>query len=303
MINTVSEEAMDITDRKRREGEMLSWSLNIQKNSIAGKALSLIISFKRASPLFSFCLKGSMALEGCLVLPVFMLFMATLLYGIEVVRFQSDLYEAVHQTGSEICFLAYQEEYGASGGKNIKAAEGEIKHWLGEQLLPFLCVEGGREGIQITADERGRGNMEIRVSCSIKPLIRTLPLGNIIINDRYYGHGFVGYTGETGSESGGKEIYVYVTPSGSRYHLSEDCRYLKVRIQAVMGEKLEEQRNSSGGRYYPCDLCRPGREGLVYLTEWGDRYHGSPDCSSIKRTVFIIPLSEAGNRTACSSCG
>ena len=66
---------------------------------------------------------------------------------------------------------------------------------------------------------------------------------------------------------------------------------------------LEEKRNESGGRYYPCELCEPGETGLVYLTQWGGKYHGRSDCPSIKRTVFIVPISEAGGRPPCRSCG
>lgn len=303
---TVLEGRMDIIEGKGGE-ERCSldlWLQNIIKNT--GKASSLIKVCKRASLFPSLCLRGSMALEGCLVLPLFLLFMATLLYGIEIVRFQSDVYEAVHQTGSEICFYAYQEQYGEAGsGKGAGMAEGEIKLCLGKQFLPFLCVEGGSEGVQVDTVWEENGNLEIRVSCQMKPFIWRLPIGNIIINDRYYGHGFVGYMGGDGPASGADETYVYITPSGIRYHLTEACRYLRVEIRAVMGEELTHIRNGSGGKYYPCGECRPEEEGLVYLTEWGDRYHGSSDCPAIKRTVYIVPLSqaEAEGRTVCRGCG
>ena len=37
--------------------------------------------------------------------------------------------------------------------------------------------------------------------------------------------------------------------------------------------------------------------------EWGNKYHGETDCPSLKRTVYLVPLSEAGGRSACSKCG
>lgn len=303
---TVLKEHMDITEWEGGE-ERRSLDMRLENRiKTTGKDPSLIKACKRAPLLPSFCLKGSMALEGCLVLPLFLFFMATLLYGIEMVRFQSDVYEAVHQTGSAICFYAYTEEYGKTGsGNDTGMAQEEIKRRLGEQNLPFLCVEGGEGGMRIDTREAGEGNLEIRIAYRMKPFIWRLPVGNITINDRYYGHGFVGYTGGDGPGSWKEEAYVYITPFGTRYHLTEGCRYLRVQIQAVMGEELSEIRNGSGGKYYPCGECGPDGKGLVYLTEWGDRYHGRSDCPSIKRTVYIVTLSEAEaeGRSVCRSCG
>ena len=41
---------------------------------------------------------------------------------------------------------------------------------------------------------------------------------------------------------------------------------------------------------------------MVYLTEYGDRYHCSPDCSGLTRNVKLVPLSEAGGMRQCSKC-
>ncbi|MGN0377111.1 MAG: hypothetical protein ACI4ED_05705 [Suilimivivens sp.] len=247
-----------------------------------------------------------MALEGCLVFPVFLLFLATLLYSLEMVRFQSDVYEAMHQVGSEACFYAYESLYGKAEIALGNREDDEIKLYLDEQFLPYLCAEGGSEGVQVTVtqDSHGKGNIEINTSYSMKPFIRWLPIGNIRIQDNFFGHGFVGYTGDgTWAEEEEKEVYVYITPTGSKYHFSEECTYLKIKIEASPAEAVTSLRNGSGEKYYPCEYCDPKGNGLVYFTEWGNRYHGKSDCPSLKRTVYIIPISEVGERTACSKCG
>ena len=61
---------------------MLSWSKTINKLQIKIKVLSLINSLRRVSFSSPFYLKAGMALEGCLVLPVFLFFMGTLLYSL-----------------------------------------------------------------------------------------------------------------------------------------------------------------------------------------------------------------------------
>ena len=274
---------------------MLSFSKAHQNKHIKIKALSLITFIKRVSFLSSLSLKGGMTLEGCLVLPLFLFFMVTLLFSLEIIRFQSDCMDALYQTGNKSCMLAYKEDF---------REETYIRQYLDEQIMPYLCVQGEREGIVITRQEDSVGNLELQASYSIKSFVPWLPIGTIQVKERFFGHEWVGYRGEGESAwEEKKELYVYVTETGQRYHYSPSCTYLRVVIQAVSGEVIEVLRNSSGEKYYACEVCRPKGKGMVYLTQWGNRYHGEADCSALKRTVYMIPLSQVGIRTPCSKCG
>ena len=51
-------------------------------------------------------------MEASLVLPIFLMYIMTLLYSIEIVRFQSNVWEAVHKVSMEVCFQKYGQEYG-----------------------------------------------------------------------------------------------------------------------------------------------------------------------------------------------
>ena len=284
---------------------MLSWSKTVYSNSISKKAFSLIDLSKGVSSLPSFYLKAGMALEGCLVLPIFIFFMLTLLYSLEIVRFQSDVCEGMHMAGSRECFYGYQSEYGTNKeviGSGENTAVNNVNQYLESQKLPYLCVKEGKKGVYIKAYADNLGNIEICTEYKIKPFIRWLPIGNLSVSDYFYGHKFVGYMGSDTDEEKEKEEYVYITDTGTKYHVSWDCTYLKVQIQSLDEKDIKEIRNHSGEKYYPCERCNPKEKGIVYLTEWGNRYHGKSDCSALKRTVYLIPLSEAGNRTACSKC-
>lgn len=283
---------------------MLSWFKTIIKHQIKTKALFLIDSLRRVSFSPSCYLKAGMALEGCFVLPLFLFFMGTLLYGLEMVRFQSDAYEAMHQTGSSLCFHAYESKYGKENHvPDLYTASEAVKRYLEGQFLPYLCVEDGKRGVSVDADIDNYGNIEIHTEYCIKPFIGWLPIGNIKIKDAFFGHGFVGYTGEGAAENSQGNIFVYITPTGTKYHFSRECTYLKIKISLFPEEAVSSLRNNSGGKYYPCEQCNPKGCSLVYLTEWGNRYHGEADCPALKRTVYMIPLSEAGDRSACSKCG
>lgn len=286
---------------------MLSFKFILKQRKTTIKTPSLKALKKRVSFFSSFCFRGSMALEACLAVPIFLFFMFTLLLSLEMVRFQSDAWEALHQIGSKACFLAYEAVYGGeyiSKDESLTVPGSCIRSYLGEQVLPFLCTAHGKEGVTVTEniDIEGSGNVEMEITYSIKPFLYWLPVGDIVIKDTFFGHAWVGYRDDHVSEDKALEEYVFITPTGSKYHFSQECTYLMVRVQAVKGWEIDDIRNGADGRYYPCERCRPQKEGLLYITEWGNRYHGASDCSALKRKVYIVPLSQVGDRTACSKC-
>lgn len=254
---------------------------------------------KRALFFSSGMAKGSMAMEGSLVLPLFLFFMMTILLSLEAVRVQSNVLEALHQAGNRKAFEEYGIKYAGWPG-----AERRIKEYLDSQLYPYLCVAGGREGIVIK-DLSGmgkNGEIEITAEYRLKPFISWLPVGEIKIKDRFLSHSWTGYSGGITQNDKEKEIYVYVTRTGERYHLSYHCTYLNIKVSAVSYKQMEALRNKSGGKYYACRRCRPVEGGIVYISEDGSSYHGSSDCPSLKRTVYMIPLSEAESFGACGKC-
>ncbi|MCD7957234.1 MAG: hypothetical protein LUG93_16090 [Lachnospiraceae bacterium] len=105
---------------------------------------------------------------------------------------------------------------------------------------------------------------------------------------------------ETGEED---DEYVYVTETGTVYHRSADCTYLKLSTFTVDINTLATLRNNSGEIYHACELCGAEAGAIVYVTTEGNRYHSSLSCSSLKRTVTQVKLSEVGELHACSKCG
>lgn len=260
-----------------------------------------VSSYKRAFFLSSGKVRAGMALEGSFVLPIFLFFIMTMLLSIEVVQFQSQVQESLHQVGNRNAFLEYQVKY--LGGIKENAA-GQIKEYLGSQTTPYLCVQGGEENIifQDLSDFQS-GDIEYKINYSIKPFIDWIPIGNVTIHDRFFSHGWTGYTNTNAQEKEEEqEIYVYITQTGSKYHLSCDCTYLRVQIEAVDYSQINTLRNSGGGKYYACLRCKPLNGGIVYITSDGNSFHGQADCSSLKRTVYMVPLSTVSEYGPCSKC-
>lgn len=245
--------------------------------------------------------KGSMAIEGGMIFPVFLLFMLTVLLSLEVVRLQSNVAEALYLSGNS---------YAASVWEPDKISEKEaqarlqIKEYLDKQFLPYICVDGGRNGMQVgNNSSKESGKVELTVNYSLASVIWWLPVGDIFLEDIYLGHAWTGYSGqEDRGTKQDKELYVYITETGSRYHLSDSCSYLKVKVTAIEAEWLEEGRNKWGAKYYPCDKCKPKERGILYVSEDGKNYHSHGDCSGLKRTIYVVPLCEAEGYSACSRC-
>ena len=114
--------------------------------------------------------------------------------------------------------------------------------------------------------------------------------------------------GWTGYISGGggtdKETIVYITDYGLVYHQDMYCTYLELSIRAVKPEEIETLRNQSGGKYYACSSCKNKEEteGILYVTDYGDRYHTSLECSKVKRNIYAVPLDEVYGLGGCSKC-
>ena len=234
-------------------------------------------------------------------MPMFLFFMMTVLLSLEAVRFQSQVQEALYQEGNRSAFLEYQVKYAGGTKEDIQE---RINEYLGNQLYPYLCIQNGENGIQLQdLSNSYAGEIEYLVSYRLKPFVSWIPIGNITINDRFFSHSWTGYLAdETWEDNERQDSYVYVTGTGSKYHLSSDCTYLHVSVQAVDYEQAVALRNRYGGKYYACLRCRPLTKGTVYITFDGNSFHGQADCSALKRTVYMIPLSEAAEYSPCSKC-
>ncbi len=98
--------------------------------------------------------------------------------------------------------------------------------------------------------------------------------------------------------------YVYVTESGSVYHISSTCTHINLSIHSASVSEISELRNESGGRYTACEICIEDENvsGSVYITNEGNRYHDSLSCSGLKRTVRMVEISKVNGLRLCSRC-
>lgn len=266
-----------------------------------------IVQKRRAFPFSSLENRGSMTVEASMVLPVFLFFMMTLLMGIEIVRLQSNLFAGL---GSSEAIHMEEQIHRVMQDQPLldHFSADTVEEYLNGQENGRLCLLGNLS-VGNLSDVQGNGRIEVIVQYQIKPFIYWLPIGNsdgggLRFRDQLFVHDFNGYRGPIEGNSREEEEIVYITENGTRYHTDTGCVSLRISVQTVHSSQLSAMRNQNGGRYYPCERCRPSKRGVFFITRDGDRYHRGADCSSLKRTVRAVTLEEAVRmgRTACSKC-
>ncbi|SCY19729.1 hypothetical protein SAMN02910292_01028 [Lachnospiraceae bacterium XBB2008] len=254
---------------------------------------------------------GSMTVEAALVVPLFILCVINLLFGLQVVETSSRITAALHETSNNICSYGYAIEHGVgegvpSGIGSTVYAISSVSGHLGETVERRGGIRGGKSGLNYLGSSvlTDGGLVKLSVTYALKfPVdmgIKTYRLGTSV-----YSHAWVGYDGAGGiTDMSEEDPIVYVTRTGTVYHTDMNCRYLNPSTRSVAASSVDGLRNHDGCKYYACEICGAGSGiGSVYVTDYGTRYHSDLYCSGIRRDIQAIHLSEAGGRGPCSICG
>jgi len=281
---------------------------------------------------------ASLTVEASLVLPVILLFFVAFLYFIQIFILQEKLQQAITDTGLGMARAAYmfsdffdadeiknfdtsllEEElkqdlpeflHALSDGGMIKYA---VKKRLKAQNLNPSCIAGGFDGICFDDSVilRDTDDIDVVARYKVRIPIRFFGLFERDVIQRARLRGWSGlklpalYKAIEEDEEENTEKTVYVTESGTVYHLDRNCSHIKLSVTAINGIPTW-QRNNNGGKYKPCESClnfdHP-EKGTYYITLYGDRYHIKADCPGIKRTIRQVPVSQVGHLDPCKRCG
>ena len=286
---------------------------------------------KRASPRGPFFLctavRASMTVEAAFILPLFLFFMANILNIFEAIRLESSVCAALRECGTGMAEAAFflREGAGAAGVNGGVLPEGiesgaagavlsqayvggYCRDFLGESGPQNHCLEGGTGAISFLRSSILSENDEIEIVADyyIRPLVPVMAPPPFSLSSRFACRAWTGFdpTDSDPAEQEEAQEMVYVTETGTVYHCSRDCTYLKPRIRTIDASLLGTVRARDGSKYYPCEECHPRRAGAVIITPDGNRYHSSAHCSGLKRTVREVPKkSVEGILPPCSKCG
>lgn len=287
--------------------------LEVQQGSNA--YLSFLRLLKRASSTISHQ-KGSMTLEAAFVLPFFLFAVINILFAVNIIGTQSRINAALHQVGNQMAFAGYAYEHtvGNALPEQLSGvilsdlyAKGQIIKYVGSSYLEQSCIVDGAGGVSLAGSSvMGDGDIiDLTISYRVSPFIVLMGFDQFSMTQRYYGRAWTGYdVTQYVSDPEREDPMVYVTQTGTVYHLDRNCVYLNPSVEALSVTAIESRRNQSGSKYYLCERCSKVVEPEeVYITSQGNRYHTQLNCSGLKRTIYTVPLSQTGARGRCSKCG
>ena len=173
-------------------------------------------------------------------------------------------------------------------------------------------IRGGASGVSASGSSLfdRDGKLLITVSYRFAPLSSIPALGSMPVVQRVAGGSFYGrdrvVRKQDSEEEEEEEEKVYVADNGTVYHRKSTCSYLKLSVRQIKVDEIASARNKDGEKYRPCEYCGgKENEGIVFITDYGNRYHTSLNCGELKRTVRSVTLSEAeeAGLRACKKCG
>lgn len=253
----------------------------------------MVNNFYNGTPLCT----GSYTLEAAVVIPLITGFWLFLLFFFRVLQVQTCVYGALSYSSRRTAAIASEME---SPAASLGTAEIFFRKNIAEQDVIDQYVEGGIWGISLLTSECSGEFIDLKAYYRVKFPIGFFQIRGITIFQESKSKKWTGQPVDQDEQFS----YVYVTKYGEAYHRSKDCNYLDLSIQTAKAAQIGGLRNQNGHKYYPCELCAAEISGPeeVYITRYGESYHSSIGCGGLKRTIYLIRLSDVGLRHPCKKC-
>ena len=246
----------------------------------------------------AFTSKASLTVEAALVVPIFSFAILCLVALLEMSVIRMTVKGALYSVARELSQQAYVLPAFTSFG-----VEQKLIKQIGSDRLERSMVVNDTDGLDCSGSvadwDKGELNLNVKYSMQVPLLMFRVPV--ISCEESLKVKGWTGQTSSMDGVDNGQ--VVYVTKYGTVYHKDSNCKFLNPSIRSVAISTIEEIRNHSGGKYYPCESCgRAEQVGFFYVSSDGDRYHTSLNCNKIKRNYYAITLEEAKGLGGCSKC-
>lgn len=238
--------------------------------------------------------QGSLTVEASFVLPFFLFATLSILYICRLLYYEDEVQWALTKVAREISV-----EYAVSKKRELVnpvtltlKMKGNLEDDLGVSMHRSYIDEKTDE-IFLVADY---------FAAIPFPFFHRFPF---TFTEMIHTRAFTGVNTRAYQEKEDTSRIVYVTDTGKVYHDRMDCTYLKLSVSEVKYEDLTYLRGEDGGKYYACERCGSGllaERSVVYICNYGNRYHTNRYCEKLKRNIREVHLNEVGTQLPCSKC-
>ena len=209
--------------------------------------------------------KASMCVEASISFSFFLLFLVNVFSVILWFRTYSENTYALWQRGKQLAAYSYITD-GLIGSN--------------EDLIRLQKTEKMESPFSVLPISEGK----IVSACVIKP--------------------WTGYDVTKAKNRREEDTIVYMTQYGSVYHKDRGCTHLSLSIHSVAVTEVGNKVNEDEKYYTMCEYCKDAEfVTVVYITNYGDRYHTTIKCRGLRRYVRSVPLSQIDGVKPCSKCG
>lgn len=269
-----------------------------------------------------------MTLEASLVLPIFIFFILSIGFLMEIVRVQIHIGAALGQTSKEIARYGYiyclknkdiinndkikkeknKNKYFENGVVSVSGllyAASRMEELAGKEYLDSSIVVNGSRGVTLIGSQIMKDGkwIDLVASYEVRLPFSIIPNMNFKIHQHMKTHAWIGFIKDADTTTD-KDKIVYMTEYGSVYHLNRNCKHLNISVSSVKSEYLKRARNESGGKYYCCPRCASDSKEVYYITPYGNNYHTTPSCTAILRNIIEKSFREVdGVYHCCKDCG
>lgn len=253
----------------------------------------------RGFKVIGFKKEGSLSIEAAAIVPMYLVGLLTLASLLLMYEFRMKMQAS----------LLFAAESLAAAGDGLSVSVTDVSEMVydsfGLSESSFRYVENGREGVDFSSSRLDNPEfVELTAEYNMVPFSDFFGLLKVSVSDSAVVHSWCGYNGGYLAEDDTE--YVYVTDDSEVFHRDRDCSHIHLSIIETTGNEVGKLRNDDGSKYRACELCKARKkDGVLFVTTDGDRFHNTITCSGLKRTVRSMKEEEAVRRglRPCSRCG
>ncbi|MDO4978347.1 MAG: pilus assembly protein [Eubacteriales bacterium] len=250
---------------------------------------------------------GSATVEAALVFPIFLCAICSLCVIGQFMMSESAIYHATAQTSrvyakqQSVAQMKKGEHYTSKLAELGGIVEGNIllRGYLDEKDVSSSWIAGGKTGV-IVAGKKDSHYATLESNYVMKvpvPFFQWILLPRKVTVRRRL---FTGYFDKNSSGGGSGGQSVFVAKTGTVYHTHLDCYHIMITIKDQ--KQLSEIMTSS--KYKKCKKCMANGSSpsAVYITQDGDCYHSSLECSGLKREISLVNKDDVSDMRICTEC-